>query len=84
MSQTGSTIAVVTGASRGAGRGIAIALGKHGCTVYPKLLEMSGQTVIGAEMAVKYGIKDEKGRQPTSYRDTHKVAPRIQYPYTIR
>src|ERR1043166_9347853 len=28
------TIAVVTGASRGAGRGIAIALGSHGCTVY--------------------------------------------------
>jgi NAD(P)-dependent dehydrogenase (short-subunit alcohol dehydrogenase family) len=28
------TVAVVTGASRGAGRGIAIALGAHGCTVY--------------------------------------------------
>jgi NAD(P)-dependent dehydrogenase (short-subunit alcohol dehydrogenase family) len=28
------TIAVVTGASRGAGRGIAVALGSHGCTVY--------------------------------------------------
>ncbi len=28
------TIAVVTGASRGAGRGIALALGSHGCTVY--------------------------------------------------
>ena len=28
------TIVVVTGASRGAGRGIAIALGSHGCTVY--------------------------------------------------
>ena len=27
-------IALVTGASRGAGRGIAIALGQHGCTVY--------------------------------------------------
>jgi NAD(P)-dependent dehydrogenase (short-subunit alcohol dehydrogenase family) len=27
-------IAVVTGASRGAGRGIAIALGSHGCIVY--------------------------------------------------
>jgi len=27
-------IAVVTGSSRGAGRGIAIALGTHGCTVY--------------------------------------------------
>lgn len=27
-------IAIVTGASRGAGRGIAVALGTHGCTVY--------------------------------------------------
>ena len=27
-------VVVVTGASRGAGRGIAIALGSHGCTVY--------------------------------------------------
>ena len=27
-------VAVVTGASRGAGRGIAVALGAHGCTVY--------------------------------------------------
>src|ERR671924_341779 len=27
-------VAVVTGASRGVGRGIAIALGSHGCTVY--------------------------------------------------
>src|ERR1700739_2018093 len=29
-----AAVAVVTGASRGAGRGIAIALGSHGCTVY--------------------------------------------------
>ena len=27
-------VVVVTGASRGAGRGIAVALGSHGCTVY--------------------------------------------------
>ncbi|CAN7546727.1 SDR family NAD(P)-dependent oxidoreductase [Phenylobacterium sp. LjRoot219] len=50
----------------------------------PKLMELSGQTVIGAEMAVKYGIKDEGGRQPSSYRDTHGVAPRVQYPAIIR
>jgi hypothetical protein len=50
----------------------------------PKLMELSGQTVIGAEMAVKYGIKDEGGRQPPSYRDTHKVEPRVQYPNIIR
>ena len=28
------TVAIVTGATRGAGKGIAIALGMHGCTVY--------------------------------------------------
>ena len=27
-------VAIVTGASRGAGKGIATALGAHGCTVY--------------------------------------------------
>lgn len=31
---TQAPVAIVTGASRGAGKGIAIALGKHGCTVY--------------------------------------------------
>lgn len=50
----------------------------------PALMQMSGQTVIGAEMAVKYGIMDEGGRQPASYRDTHKIEPRVQYPNIIR
>jgi len=50
----------------------------------PQLGELSGQTVIGAEMAVKYGIVDAEGRQPPSYRDTHKIAPRVQYPNVIR
>jgi len=50
----------------------------------PALMELSGQTVIGAEMAKKYGITDEGGRQPPSYRDTHKVEPRVQYPNIIR
>jgi NAD(P)-dependent dehydrogenase (short-subunit alcohol dehydrogenase family) len=50
----------------------------------PKLMEISGQTVIGAEMAAKYGILDEGGRRPLSYRDTHKVEPRTQYPNIIR
>lgn len=50
----------------------------------PQLMAMSGQTVIGAEMALKYGIQDEGGRQPRSYRDTHKVAPRVQYPNIVR
>ena len=50
----------------------------------PKLMESSGQTLIGAELALKYGIKDSGGRQPPSFRDTHKVAPRVPYPNIIR
>lgn len=50
----------------------------------PGLMALSGQTVIGAEMAVQYGIKDAGGRQPPSYRDTHKVAPHVQYPNIVR
>src|ERR1700730_3819770 len=34
LSRDEKTIVVVTAASRGAGRGIAIALGSYGCTVY--------------------------------------------------
>ncbi len=45
----------------------------------PDVMAMSGETVIGAEMAVKYGIQDAGGRQPLSRRDTHGVAPRVQY-----
>jgi NAD(P)-dependent dehydrogenase (short-subunit alcohol dehydrogenase family) len=50
----------------------------------PDLMSLSGQTVIGAEMAIRYGIKDEGGRQPPSYRDTHKVVPHVQYPNIVR
>ncbi len=50
----------------------------------PELNALSGQTVIGAEMAVKYGFTDESGRQPPSYRATHKLEPRVQYPNIIR
>lgn len=50
----------------------------------PKLMEVSGQTVIGAEVALKYGLKDEGGKQPPSYRDMFKVAPHVQYPRIIR
>ena len=50
----------------------------------PALAELNGQTLIGAEMARKYGIVDAGGRQPPSFRDTHKVAPRVQYPTVIR
>lgn len=50
----------------------------------PELARISGQTQIGAELGVKYGIQDEGGRQPPSYRDTHKVAPHVHYPVVIR
>jgi NAD(P)-dependent dehydrogenase (short-subunit alcohol dehydrogenase family) len=41
----------------------------------PDLMELSGRTLIGAELAVKYGITDEGGRQPPSYRDLYGVKP---------
>jgi len=50
----------------------------------PQLMALSGQTVIGAEMAVKYDIKDTGDRQPPSYRVTHGVEPHVQYPNIIR
>jgi NAD(P)-dependent dehydrogenase (short-subunit alcohol dehydrogenase family) len=50
----------------------------------PKIMEISGQTVIGAEMALKYGIKDSGNRQPPSFRDIFNVAPRVQYPVVVR
>ena len=50
----------------------------------PDLMKISGQTLIGAEAALKYGIKDDGDRQPRSYRETHKVEPRVQYPNIIR
>jgi NAD(P)-dependent dehydrogenase (short-subunit alcohol dehydrogenase family) len=50
----------------------------------PNLMELSGQTLIGAEIAAKYGIKDAGGKQPPSYRTTHGVVPRMQYPNIIR
>lgn len=45
MAMPEGPVAVVTGASRGVGRGIAIALGSHGCTVYiTGRSEKAGQT----------------------------------------
>ncbi len=35
----------------------------------PQLSDMSGHTVIGAELAEKYGITDEGGRRPPSHRE---------------
>ena len=35
----------------------------------PALAELNGHTVIGAELAVRYGITDAEGRQPVSHRE---------------
>jgi NAD(P)-dependent dehydrogenase (short-subunit alcohol dehydrogenase family) len=50
----------------------------------PDLMEVTGQTLIGAELAVKYGIKDEGDRQPPSYRELFDVHPHPQYPHVMR
>lgn len=45
----------------------------------PNLMALSGQTLIGAEVAAKYGIRDINGAQPPSYRSTMGV-PRELHP----
>jgi NAD(P)-dependent dehydrogenase (short-subunit alcohol dehydrogenase family) len=50
----------------------------------PDLMAVSGQTLIGAELAVKYGITDEDGRQPPSYRDLFDVHPAAQCAHVMR
>jgi NAD(P)-dependent dehydrogenase (short-subunit alcohol dehydrogenase family) len=50
----------------------------------PNLIDVSGQTLIGAELAVKYGIRDEADRQPPSYRDLFGVHPHKQYAHIMR
>jgi NAD(P)-dependent dehydrogenase (short-subunit alcohol dehydrogenase family) len=50
----------------------------------PAVDALSGQTLIGAELAKSYGLVDAGGRQPPSYRDTAGVAPHAQYPRVIR
>ncbi|APE16081.1 short-chain dehydrogenase [Mycobacterium sp. WY10] len=50
----------------------------------PDLMAVSGQTLIGAELAVKYGITDDEGRQPPSYRDMFDVHPHQQFPHVMR
>jgi len=50
----------------------------------PALTTLNGKTLIGAEVALQHGIKDVGGKQPPSFRDTHKVAPHTQYPNVIR
>lgn len=50
----------------------------------PELMSLSGQTLIGAELAAKYGITDEDGRQPPSYRELFGVHPHRQFAHVMR
>lgn len=50
----------------------------------PELSNLSGRTLIGAELAQKYGIKDEGQRQPPSCRELHGVHPHTQFSYIMR
>ena len=36
----------------------------------PELISLSGQALIGAELAQRYGVKDLDGKQPISYRES--------------
>ncbi len=49
----------------------------------PGLADLSGQTVIGAELAARYGITDESGRRPPSHRDAL-GAPRLPSDVVVR
>jgi NAD(P)-dependent dehydrogenase (short-subunit alcohol dehydrogenase family) len=44
----------------------------------PERMERTGQSLIGAELAIEYGITDEGGRQPPNMRDMLGVAPHVQ------
>ena len=49
----------------------------------PAVMEKSGQTWIGAELAREYGIDDD-GRQPPSYRDLYGIHPLRQFSRVLR
>jgi hypothetical protein len=49
----------------------------------PHLAELSGHTLIAAELATRYGITDEGGRQPPSHREML-GAPREPSPVVVR
>lgn len=50
----------------------------------PRLMDKSGQTFIGAELATEYGIKDAGDREPPSYRDLHGIHPIRQFDRILR
>ncbi len=73
-------IAVVTGASRGIGKGIARALGEQGCVVYvtgrtsgsallaaDDLMDRSGTIQWVEDLAEEFDLYDEHGKRPPGY-----------------
>lgn len=50
----------------------------------PRLMDKSGQTFIGAELATEYGITDAGDREPPSYRDLHGIHPIRQFDRILR
>ena len=75
-------VAVVTGATRGAGRGTACELGSAGATVYctgaalaadPEVRRFAGQTLSSWQLAKEYGFDDVDGSHPDwgSYMQEH-------------
>ncbi len=54
----------------------------HALADDPQLMERSGQTLITAELALEYGIKDVDGRQPPSHREML-GEPRIPHPARV-
>jgi NAD(P)-dependent dehydrogenase (short-subunit alcohol dehydrogenase family) len=48
----------------------------------PENMKLSGQTLISAEIALQYGIKDRNGKQPPSYRQSL-GEPRIPHPARV-
>ena len=54
----------------------------HALAADGALMEKSGQTLVTAELATKYGITDTGGKQPPSYRD-QLGEPRIPHPARV-
>ncbi len=54
----------------------------HALAKDPKLMEKSGQTLVTAELAVEYGLTDEGGKQPPSYREML-GDPRVPHPARV-
>ena len=66
------TVAIVTGASRGAGQGIARALGQHGCTVYVTGRTLNaGDHALGGTIGATAAMVTEAGGQGVAVKCDH-------------